>query len=83
MRSNPHLPFMVVSMANNNIWISANKNWRIETINNRLMVTNLKIGINDNPVIYDNGSIGFDFTLPKYITTAVYEYVQNHKEMYE
>jgi len=57
------------------IWESDNKNWRIETVNKRLMVTNLKTGFNDNPVIYDNGHIGFDSILPKYVIAAVYDYV--------
>lgn len=31
------------------------------------MVTNLITGFNDNPIVYDNGKIGFDSILQKYI----------------
>ena len=63
-------------MINSDIWESDNKNWRIEVKNNRLMVSNLITGFNDNPIVYDNGKIGFDSILPKYIINAVYRYVK-------
>ena len=62
-------------MVDNDVWVSDNKIWRIEVKNNRLMVSNLITGINDNPTVYDNGKIGFDSILPKYVVDAVYKYM--------
>jgi len=58
-------------MINNKTWISKNKNWKIEIDDSRLLLSNLKTGVSQYPIIYDNYHIGYDEIVPAYVRAAV------------
>ena len=62
-------------MIKNDIWISKNKNWRLEIVSGRLKLTHLTTGVTQTPIIHKDKHISYEYIPPTYVHKVVLKYI--------